>query len=103
MVLVHQLGFHILYTGGPLMILFLLRGLGHRRRGLPFFHGWLPIVRFLSVFAICLTGWELLPWRWQLPLIVVFFLVCMGLLFRDALRQGAPLEPPSTKAGKGAA
>ena len=101
--MLHQLGVHFLYSGEALAILLLLRGLGHRRHGLPFFHGWLSVARFLAVYTIWLTVWCLLPMPYHLPLAGVFILVCMGLLFRSALRQDAPPGSPSTKAGKGAA
>lgn len=103
MVLVHQLGLHFLYSGLAAVMIFSLRGFGNRRRGLPFFHGWLGILRFLVLYAVFLTGWDLLPMRWHLPLVGVFFVVCMDLLFREALRPSGPQGRDGTKAGKGAA
>lgn len=100
--MVHQLLVHFLYSALAAILIFPMRGLGNSRRGLPFFHGWLGVLRFLALYAVFLTGWNLLPMPWHLPLVGVFLLVCMGLLFRIALRQDAPQRTAVTKAGKGA-
>ena len=94
---------HCLYFGIGIAASLLLGGLSDRRRGLPVGRG---LWRRLPVAALVLGAcavWALLPMPWHLPLVVVVSLVCMGLLFRSALRQDAPPGSPSTKAGKGAA
>lgn len=99
--MVHQLLVHFLYSALAAIMILSLRGLGNRRRGLPLFQGWLGVLRFLVLYAVFMTGWDLLPMPWHLPLVGVFFLVCMGLLFRSALRQDAPPKTAVTKVGKG--
>lgn len=101
--MVHQLLVDFLYSGLAAIMIFPLRGLGNRRRGLPFFQGWLGVLRFLVPYAIFLIGWHILPMRWHLPLAGVVFFVCMGLLFREALRPGGPQGINGTKAGRGSA
>ena len=77
--------------------------LGDRQRGLPLRQSLRQRLPGAAVVSATLLGWDLLPVGWHLPLAITVGVVCMGLLFRQALSQSGPHKTSGTEAGKGAA
>ena len=79
-------------------VLLLIGILTDRRRGLPLRQGLRQRLPGDAAFCAALLVWGRLPRGWHLPLAVAMGVVCMCLLFRQALRQVGP--PPGTEPGR---
>jgi hypothetical protein len=74
-----------------------------RRRGLPLRQSLRERLPGAAAWSAAVFVWDLLPRGWHLPLAGTVGVVCLVLLFRQALSQTGPDRTSGTGAGKGAA